>query len=137
MSAPQEDLGDERVVRLPFSNAAPGLARAFLQQYADWLPPSILDDALLLVSELTSNAYKHGGPEIIVRVRSSPRGVGIAVSDGSERIPVIPEDPPPITQTSGRGMLVVDSLADTWGISFSHDEPGKTVWFELEASAVD
>ena len=96
-----------------------------------------MDDALLLVSELTSNAYQHGSPEIVVRVRTSPRGVGISVSDGSGRIPVLPIDPPSIDQPSGRGLLVVDSLADNWGVSFSHDEPGKTVWFELETSAVD
>lgn len=64
-------------------------------------------------------------------MRLDPPTIGVAVSDtGSER-PRIRTDVPAPTQTSGRGLLIVDAIANAWGVEESRQSPGKTVWFDL------
>jgi serine/threonine-protein kinase RsbW len=81
----------------------------------------------LLTGEVVANAVVHG-PEhgrIRVGIRVDERGVLVSVTDESPATPVVRHPEP--TAVSGRGMALVEALAQTWGVD--HQKVGKTVWF--------
>ena len=87
------------------------------------------DDAALLVTELASNALRHGGPGVDLWVRPvEGGGLRVEMVDGrASSLPVV-RSPGPDAE-GGRGLLIVSALARSWGT-----EPlsaGKCVWFEL------
>jgi anti-sigma regulatory factor (Ser/Thr protein kinase) len=118
-------------IDLPASLDAPALARLHLRQFRPQLAPAVLDDALILTSELVTNAVLHGKPEISLSVRIEMPNLIIAVSDESSMMP--PEKPelPLLAAPHGRGLAIVDTLAAEWGISRHTPGPGKDVWFLL------
>ncbi|HAM02451.1 MAG TPA: ATP-binding protein [Acidimicrobiaceae bacterium] len=93
-----------------------------------------VDSAVLVVSELVSNAVQHATErddiELIMDVREGC--LHVEVLDGDPRPPK--EEAPDRLDESGRGLRIVDRLSDRWGW-----EPvtgnGKRVWCELERSA--
>ncbi|MFS1301687.1 ATP-binding protein [Streptosporangium longisporum] len=110
----------------------------------------LLDDALLLTSELATNAIEHsaapaeavhaepyrpdpGGAgdrlrEFVVTVAFTPRGVLVTVQDaGASGVPCTRDSGP--AATGGRGLLLVNELATRWG--FHRDSTGTVIWFEL------
>ena len=93
------------------------------------------DLAILLVSELATNAVMHARTDFVVRVLGTPVAgrVRIEVEDGNERPPSIAHTPP--EATSGRGLQLVQTLADAWGVDASPS--GKVVWFELSTPDPD
>jgi len=86
-------------------------------------------DAELLVSELAANAVIHAGTPMRVSVLCHHHRVRVEVRDDNPALPRLLA-PEPFAM-SGRGVMLVDSLATAWGINGSHR--GKTVWFELES----
>jgi hypothetical protein len=56
----------------------------------------------------------------------------VEVLDGGATVPPQPV-PPPLESESGRGLLLVEALADRWGAAVTAE--GKTLWFELAAVA--
>jgi serine/threonine-protein kinase RsbW len=93
-----------------------------------------LDDVLLMVSEITSNAVLHSasaGNSFDVCVAGANDTVRVAVSDrGSSTEPRIRDgSAADDALTGGRGLRIVDAFADTWGCV--GDELGRTVWFEV------
>jgi hypothetical protein len=56
--------------------------------------------------------------------------VRVAVTDAGPGLPTV-QSPTPATP-SGRGLQIVTTFADDWGVTPSHDTPGKTVWFTVE-----
>ncbi|MGC9535596.1 ATP-binding protein [Streptomyces sp. UG1] len=88
-----------------------------------------------MTSELVSNSVKHSDGPVTVRLRSRRDAVRIGVMDNHPGLP----DPLPCTpdQDFGRGLYLVEALADAWGrypaIGHSHAPgPGwRVVWFEL------
>jgi anti-sigma regulatory factor (Ser/Thr protein kinase) len=118
-------------IPLPADADAPRIAREFVTANGTDLPPEIVDDALVLVSELVTNAVQHGRPDITIQVVVDPPGIGVAVDDEGEHVPEVAGRRPADTATSGRGLLIVDSIASEWGVEPHGQEPGKTVWFEL------
>ncbi|WP_328563510.1 ATP-binding protein [Streptomyces coelicoflavus] len=93
---------------------------------------AVSDTAALLVAELAANAVTHGrvpGRDIEVLLRLDAYTLRIDVSDSrGERRPEVtaaPED------EHGRGLLLVDVLADRWGV-FDRVPVGKTVRAELD-----
>ncbi|MDM7830389.1 ATP-binding protein [Cellulomonas sp. MW9] len=84
----------------------------------------------LLVTEAVTNAVMHGPPAGAVQVSLDPTGATLRVSvrDDSDALPVLRTPPP--TALSGRGVLLIDRLADAWGVQ-PHTDGGKTVWFEV------
>jgi hypothetical protein len=92
----------------------------------------LLDEALLLVTELVTNAVVHAGTEIELRVETGSSDVRIEVSDaGPGRIWVA--GAPSDTQEGGRGVWLLDAVAAEWGTSYA---PGrKAVWFRLGRTA--
>ncbi|MEU1629341.1 ATP-binding protein [Streptomyces sp. NPDC020096] len=91
-----------------------------------WGLTALADNAALVVSELVTNAIRHGqGRPVGLRVVRSARELRIEVTDGN------PTPPRPrsagITDESGRGLLIVAALAQEWGVS----PDGRTTWCSL------
>jgi len=128
---PREPPSSDTVLALPAGSEAPALARAYLHDHARYLPQTLLDDALVLVSELVTNAVQHGRPKIMLRLRETPPGIGVYVSDGGPGRPQYPTAEPDEYAVRGRGLRIVDALATDWGVEQLASEPGKVVWFEL------
>jgi len=96
-----------------------------------WNTTVPLDDVLLCVSELTTNAFLHGVPPgryFLLRLRPHAEGgVRIEVHDsGPGTLPIIPTP----REDGGRGLLLVAALSTKWGAQERH--PGKVVWCEFE-----
>ncbi|MFI1655586.1 ATP-binding protein [Streptomyces sp. NPDC020472] len=108
---------------------ARGLVRSALQT---WGMERLAPEALVAVSELATNAVIHsGGSEIEVRVcRTKPGRVRVEVADSSNAAPRL-ADPQPNAE-SGRGLMLVNALADQWGTENS--EAGKRVWAEFSSA---
>jgi anti-sigma regulatory factor (Ser/Thr protein kinase) len=88
-----------------------------------------IDAIVLMISELLTNALRHGSPPATISVNTDHHRVRVAVSDRSPAPPqVMPMEP---TRVGGNGMRIIDSLASTWG--FEPVEGGKAVWFEVVA----
>jgi anti-sigma regulatory factor (Ser/Thr protein kinase) len=87
-------------------------------------PEGLLRDAVLLVSEMVTNAIIHGQAPIELRLRRGPDGLLIEVDDGATSVPrrlrPTPED------EHGRGLLLVAMLSDRWGTRPLRE--GKSVW---------
>jgi anti-sigma regulatory factor (Ser/Thr protein kinase) len=82
---------------------------------------------LLLTSELVTNAYRHARTETRVSVRFDGACVRIEVRDvGGGEPELRPFD---ADRVDGRGLQIVDALADRWG--YDSSPTGTAVWFEL------
>jgi Histidine kinase-like ATPase domain len=106
-----------------------------------WELPALTDLAELVVSELVTNALRHGVPsarrlvsEHSVRLRLLAQGpfVMCMVTDPGHEIPVLRESEP--TCESGRGLNVVECCSVRWGWHLL-DEGGKVVWALLRPPA--
>lgn len=107
--------------------AAVGTARRFVVSVMQrWGLPA--GDIPLLVSELATNAVLHARSEFSVAVSAGAGWVRVEVSDGNSRVPVLASVPP--DAYSGRGLLLLQSLATSWGVD-QRRQDGKTVWFEV------
>jgi two-component sensor histidine kinase len=111
-------------------------ARRALGCFDPYLRPELHEALSLLVNELVTNSLLHAcshGERIDLGVQASPDGeqVRAEIRDpGSGFDP--PEGHPSLDATSGRGLFLVASMADSWGIE-SH--PRTCVWFELSLAA--
>jgi anti-sigma regulatory factor (Ser/Thr protein kinase) len=86
----------------------------------------------LVVSELVTNAVLHA-PEsttITLELRMTDGAVRVMVSDDSLRVPEQRERMVPWSAQGGRGVALVDTIADRWGTEPRRPR-GKTVWCEL------
>jgi anti-sigma regulatory factor (Ser/Thr protein kinase) len=123
-------------VLLPYAPASVAVARQRLA--ADLMAAGIfagaVGDAVLVVSELLSNAIRHARPlpgaSVQVAWALDQDAVEVAVSDGGA-----PTRPTPaqatVSSLGGRGLDIVGYLARTWGVR--SDDGGLTVWAVLAA----
>jgi anti-sigma regulatory factor (Ser/Thr protein kinase) len=116
------------------SREARRAARSYLQ---DWqVPAPVVDDALLVVSELVTNAVRHAGSEsrtLELELARTGDHLRVALSDGSTASPS-PRSASHVAE-DGRGMAILAALSDRWGIE-PHNG-GKQVWWEVDLSARD
>ncbi|QKV92486.1 ATP-binding protein [Streptomyces sp. NA02950] len=99
---------------------------------AEWGHPAIADDTALIVSELATNAVRHGhvpGRLFRVYLTLTKTRLRVTVTDPlGERMPR-PRRPSP-SDNNGRGLLIVRALAARWGVR--ERTVGKEVWAELD-----
>lgn len=125
--------------RLPTHPRSVGRARTLLRQQASsWrVPEDTAETAVLLLSELMTNACRHGhappGREISARCVLSGSTLRVEVSDAGSGLPRLRHASP--DDESGRGLALVAALAETWGSGPRPYGIGKTVWFELTVRA--
>ena len=93
-----------------------------------WGLPQYGDTVELLVSELVGNAVRHTGARTFgLRMRRRRGWIRVEVRDPSRALPCLM--PVRDLDVSGRGLFLVDNLADRWGVDLQ--ARGKTTWFEL------
>lgn len=115
---------------VPSTLDAPRAARAAVRQWMPAsVPPAVLEDAQLLISELVANSVQHAGPAdgapITVSVGTMDGVVWFDVADPGGRGRVTRRAP---QATGGMGLNIVDAAALRWGASGGD---GTHVWFEL------
>ncbi|MFD3522570.1 ATP-binding protein [Streptomyces sp. NPDC058653] len=126
------DCDQQMKLRLPRHPRSVGRARQALLGTMS-LPGDLADTAALLLSELVTNALRHGSPpgrEILVTVRRGEGLLRLEVEDAGDTLPR-PRTPDPIDEC-GRGLALVEALADDWGVT-PRQGPGKRVWLTLKA----
>ncbi|MBV9213276.1 MAG: SpoIIE family protein phosphatase [Actinobacteria bacterium] len=108
---------------------AAAAARAAVGRLAGTLQPHVVDDLKVLVTELVSNGCRHAGGETLwVDVGVADWVVTISVRDGGHGFE--PAEPSrDLDVESGRGLFIVDALADRWGVDSS---AGTRVWAEMD-----
>ncbi|MGW6598266.1 ATP-binding protein [Streptomyces sp. NPDC055036] len=131
--------GDAVVLRWNRHPSCVGLARPELRKaLAGWGLSGLEDSALLILSELLTNAARHArvspGREIETRYLAAPGRLRIEVHDASRERPR-PKAPGP-DACEGRGLVIVDALADQWGVS-ERGGVGKVVWATLSVPDPD
>jgi CheY-like chemotaxis protein len=119
----------EGVLQLPRQPSSAGLARRFVRRTMGiWGLDALLDDALVVASELAANAVTHAGSSARLRLSLKPAALRIEVSDAGSGTP----EPQPLNheEENGRGLHLVGALAAAWGIEATPNA-GKLVWAEL------
>ncbi|WP_266382642.1 SpoIIE family protein phosphatase [Streptomyces canus] len=131
---------------LPGGPLAPGSARALLRAaFAEWAELALpgtefltdrqADDAVVVVSELVTNAVIHAGTDVELdcRLEAHTGALVVEVLDHHPSRAPRDGDPEPSygTPEYGRGLRLVAALAETWGITYRTG--AKTVWAQLPA----
>ena len=119
-------------VRLATGPAAAAEARRRVRDaIRSWQVPVDLDAALLLTSELVTNAVRHeaghGAQAVVLAIACSRGRLRVDVHDTSRSLPAVAEVP--ADAETGRGLLLVETLSDEWG--FYRTPAGKAVYFTL------
>lgn len=136
-SLPALTAGQQREAsrRFPRHVKSVGRARTALRaQLGLWgVDQDVADTAVLLLSELVTNAVRHGkvppGREIGTRFALRAEALRLEVADANDDLPhprIAGED-----DESGRGLALVDALADDWGTYRRANGIGKCVWVRL------
>lgn len=121
--------------RFDESTTVPGDARAVLhaRRFTSrmcgraGIDGDLCDSAVLLTSEVVTNAVIHGRSEARLRVVVTADRIRVEVGDDNSRHPVVqPDDHEAL---DGRGLQLLDVVATEWGVR--DDVIGKTVWFEI------
>lgn len=130
MAPPRQTELHQRRIRLASDPRAVAEARKqALVTIAVWDVPVDAETASLLVSELVTNAVTHDGAGAVTMAIRVARGrFRVDVHDTSPEMPDPGLDTPADAE-SGRGLLLVDTLADEWG--FYPTPGGKAVYFSL------
>ncbi|MDB1090174.1 ATP-binding protein [Streptomyces sp. ACA25] len=124
------DRGTWQVSLLATPHEVPQLRREVAERLTAWGLPGVVDRATLLVSELVTNVIVHvcDGAPITLELSMQGTYLRVAVRDHDPRaLPVLLDATD--EQQSGRGMQLVDTLADRWGVILTGD--GKRVWCEM------
>ncbi|MFG2884627.1 ATP-binding protein [Streptomyces sp. NPDC048297] len=112
--------------------AVPRARRELRELLRHWGRPGRSEIAELLTSELVTNALVHTDEDAVLTAVVSSDALRVEVRDFVARCPRV-RAPDTGDDTHGRGLVLVQSLADAWGVR-PHDI-GKSVWFELGAEA--
>jgi anti-sigma regulatory factor (Ser/Thr protein kinase) len=122
-------------LELPIELDSAATARHAVDDLAAQLPEDQLGDVRLLVSELVTNALRHGeladADRIALSVDVRPDSIRVEVSDPGKGFEMVhsPQDP---TSAEGWGLYLVATLSDRWGVE---TEGVTRVWFELDRAA--
>jgi anti-sigma regulatory factor (Ser/Thr protein kinase) len=112
-------------LELPRRASAASIARLIVTAHGAALSSERLKSANLMVSELVSNACRHGTGRIELCVHSGAEGMRASVRD--EGVGQNIASPGPRPERGGWGLMFVDQLADAWGI----EDGSSRVWFSV------
>ncbi|MFE6164719.1 SpoIIE family protein phosphatase [Streptomyces sp. NPDC056486] len=114
-----------------------GARRHMRELLHDWAVADQVDSAVLMVSEMITNVLVHtdGDAMLVAEVTGEPgsRCLRAEVSDGSDDLPH--RRHPGELASSGRGLVLMELLADEWGVDPKGE--GKSIWFELYEGAAE
>jgi anti-sigma regulatory factor (Ser/Thr protein kinase) len=134
-----DQLANEVSLALPHDASGASLARSLVRgTLAGWDVPQLVDDAELAVSELVTNAYRHGLPPVVVTLRRHPASIRMDVTDArpatvSLELPIPSRD----TDESGRGQSIIEAVSDHSGTEeTSGSEPGKSSYASWDVDPV-
>jgi anti-sigma regulatory factor (Ser/Thr protein kinase) len=116
---------------------APARARAWARAQIIDDTVDRADDALLIVSELVTNAVRHAGTDVVLTVGVDAERIRIQVSDWGDELPHVKPGSSDGTRPGGRGLVIVSAVATAWGVNSSRERPGKTVWADLALSSYE
>ena len=130
--------GSSGRLQLPDDTTAPRKARSHTRRVlGSWLLPGLLEPLLLVVSELVTNAVRHGKPPVELLLRRVGSGVRVDVHDESSAFgpPVRPRDwAGDEDAEGGRGLSLIAAVSVDHGVDqILHD--GKRVWAVVEPPA--
>ncbi len=110
--------------------ASAPVARTALRQLLDdaGVGTEVRETAVLLATELVSNAVEHGGGSSYLDAVVGPEAVRLEVTDPNPTMPQPPEVLDDLDER-GRGLFLIAALASRWGAE--KHPPGKTVWCEI------
>lgn len=121
----------EHAVELGPERGDAGAARRFTRRILwAWGLTPLSDDAENITAELIANAIPGGRYRLTLTIDLADRVVRIEVRDNRTGVPM--ERHADDYAEDGRGLLIVDTLADDWG--YTHRRDGNTVWAELTIS---
>ncbi|MET8011411.1 ATP-binding protein [Streptomyces sp. NPDC005271] len=136
MNGPTPPLPMDIEWHLPRHPRSVGRARTLLREQArSWkVPEELAETAVLLLSELMTNACQHArvppGREVRARCVVRDEKLRVEVSDAGDVLPRLRQARP--EDESGRGLALIAALADAWDAYPRPCGIGKTVWFELK-----
>lgn len=119
--------GRRALVLEPRLEAAALARRHVRRALQGWGLHELVEPAVLLTSEVVTNALLHSGTTITVRMAREGVGVRIEVQDGSTVMPVRRRHS--TTASTGRGVQLLASIAVDWGTE--ELATGKVVWFTV------
>ena len=135
-SAPLDDSLDLVLDAVPRNVSIARHAVADLLDRAGGIPAEVVEDVVLLVSELVTNVVLHARTTVRVMARADGRRVIVAIGDDD------PHNVPRrrdrgLSAPTGRGLRLLDLLASSWGVEVG--AASKVVWFEaaFEPALVD
>jgi hypothetical protein len=116
-------------IRLASEPTAPRRARDFLDAVCTgWNATRFVATGGLVLSELVSNAVRHAGTPVEVRLQLTDGRLLIQVHDGGGGRPEIV--PPALRTVGGNGLDIVSRLSESWGVT-PDGNGGKSVWCVL------
>ncbi|MCC0097020.1 SpoIIE family protein phosphatase [Streptomyces flavotricini] len=114
-----------------------GARRQIRELLHDWADAEQVDSAVLMVSEMVTNVLVHTDGDALLVAEAvgelGTRRLRIEVADASDELPH--KRHPGEMASSGRGVLLMEMLADTWGVDPRGE--GKSIWFEMDEQAKD
>jgi anti-sigma regulatory factor (Ser/Thr protein kinase) len=135
-------MANDDSVMLPPALSSVGTGRRFVQRLlSQWHLDHLADVAVLLASEALTNAVVHAATAVRLEVRRD-RELQVRVTDYSTAPVLSPVSAlglqslmtdPDLEAESGRGLMLIASLAERWGVT--PQDAGKTVWFSWTLSA--
>lgn len=123
----------ETATFLPIQTS-PALSRQFVARtLSGWAADEVIDEAVLLASELVTNAVVHAGTDVAVTCLLLSEGVQVEVTDHHPVRP-LPSPPAEVPESSegGRGLQLVSQIAQAWGVDYAAGS--KRTWFRLPLS---
>lgn len=121
------------VFRVGHSPEEIATARRFVAHHSDaWGYDAIMDEALVVVSELVTNAIMHARSACDLRLRDAEEVLRIEVIDCGRGSPELQR--PHAHAEHGRGLLLVSAMCEAWGVDTLNDGR-KMVWAELKRTA--
>jgi len=117
-----------REINLGPDKRSPAVARAFVRStLREWGYVGLIDEVVLAVSEIVTNAVVHAASPSSLVIVDYEGVLHVRLRDDDVEAPVLRHSD--VDSTNGRGMVLVDGLAERWGVERASE--GKVVWLDI------